>query len=59
MKVKEIIKELSKFHPEMDVVISDGFIYKFYKGSWEIKEFEGTVDIGVGGTDIEEEYLNG
>ena len=55
MKVKEIIEQLSKFDGEMEVMVSDGYQCLFYQGSWEIKEFEGTVDIGVGGTLIEED----
>lgn len=38
----------------MEVVISDGYDLRFYKGDWEIKEFEGQVDIGVGGTECGE-----
>ena len=53
MKVKEMIAILSKFDGDMDVVIADGYNYRFYEGDYEIVEFEGSVDIGVGGCDLQ------
>ena len=50
MKVKELIEKLSMFPEDLDVYIFDGYQCTGYYGEWEIKEFEGTVDIGVGGT---------
>lgn len=52
MKVKELIDKLSMFPEDLDVYIFDGYQCTGYYGEWEIKEFEGTVDIGVGGTQI-------
>jgi hypothetical protein len=50
MKVSELITELSRFSGNMEVIISDGIDYFFYNTrNLEIKEFEGMVDIGVGG----------
>lgn len=52
MKCKEMIEQLQKFDPDSEIIISDGYNYKFYKGEWEINAFENDVDIGVGGTEI-------
>jgi hypothetical protein len=52
MKVKDLVEKLSKFDPNVEVIISDGYKLVFYHGDWLIKEFEGKVDIGIGGTDI-------
>lgn len=54
MKVKDLISKLTKFNPEMEVVLFDGYNTVAYRGDWEIKEFEGTVDIGIGGTIVED-----
>lgn len=52
----ELIAELSKYPAEMEVTISDGYKCVSYKGSYSVQEFEGMVDIGIGGTDwVEEE----
>lgn len=53
MTVGEIIEQLKQYPESVEIVVSDGYRCKFYKGSFVIKEFEGTVDIGVGGTDYE------
>lgn len=54
MKVKGLIEQLKQFDPKMEVIISDGYNYKFYhmKGA-VIQEFEGKVDIGIGGCEEE------
>jgi hypothetical protein len=35
--------------PDLPVVITDGFDAKCFRGRFEVKTFEGTIDIGVGG----------
>ena len=50
MTVQELIDQLSKFPPQMEVFITDGYDARVYHGEWAVKEFIGTVDIGVGGT---------
>lgn len=59
MKVKEFIKKLKSFDPEMEVTVSDGFNYCFYctneKYDYVFNEFDGKVDIGVGGMEEEHE----
>jgi hypothetical protein len=52
MTVKELIDQLSKFPDDMEVTVADGFGCHFYNGKFEVKEFDGEVDIGVGGTEI-------
>lgn len=54
MNVKEMIEHLKQYPEDMEITVSDGYRYNFYKGSFVIKEFEGTVDIGVGGVDYED-----
>lgn len=54
MNVKQLIDALQEFPDEMEVVICDGYRCAVYRGDWGIKEFEGTVDIGIGGTDVED-----
>ena len=49
MTVGEMIKSLEKFPAEMEVLVSDGHLYHFYRGAFEIAQFEDKVDIGVGG----------
>lgn len=53
MLVGELIDKLKKFSPEMEVLITDGYNFRFYKGEYSITEFNdnGTtyVDIGIGG----------
>lgn len=54
MNVKQLRDALAAFPGEMEVVLFDGYRYIAYRGDWEVKEFEGTVDIGIGGTDAED-----
>ena len=55
MKVRGLIEKLQQFPEDMDVYIFDGYQCVGYYGEWKIKEFEGTVDIGVGGTQIDDD----
>ena len=54
MNVKQLRDALDAFPDEMEVVVCDGYECKVYLGDWEIKEFEGYVDIGIGGTVVED-----
>ena len=54
MKVKDIINKLKEFNSELEVMITDGYNLKFYNGDWEIREFDGSIDIGIGGTEIDQ-----
>lgn len=56
MNVKQLKEALAAFPDEMEVVLFDGYECIGYRGDWEIKEFEGTVDIGIGGTQVGYEY---
>ena len=49
MKVRELIELLRMYPGDMEVLITDGFYGVFYRGEYEVKEFDGCVDIGVGG----------
>lgn len=49
MTNKKFIEALSKFPEDMEVVITDGWEARCYYGDFELKEFEGTIDIGIGG----------
>lgn len=53
MKVKTFIANLSQFDPEAEVIVTDGFGYRFYKSNsgytYQFQSFEGKVDIGIGG----------
>lgn len=53
MTVGELIGQLKKFDPELEVLVTDGYNCMFYKGEYSITEFNdnGTiyVDIGIGG----------
>ena len=58
MTVSEMIEKLHQYPPDMEVQVTDGFQYKFYKGNFEFQLFEDTdgetfVDIGIGGYDYE------
>jgi hypothetical protein len=58
MIVAEMIEKLHQYPPDMEVQITDGFKYKFYKGNFEFQMFEDVdgstfVDIGVGGYDYD------
>ena len=54
MNVKQLREALAAFPDEMEVVVFDGYRCIAYRGDWEIKEFDGTVDIGIGGTEVED-----
>ena len=54
MNVKQLRDALDTFPDEMEVVVFDGHECTAYRGDWEIKEFDGTVDIGIGGTVVED-----
>ena len=59
MKVKKFIEMLSKFPEDMEVIISDGYLYHFYQTDGiTISEFKGAVDIGIGGCDgfVDKDY---
>ena len=49
MKVKEMIAILSTYNCDMDVLITDGHDCRYYEGNYSVVEFEGAVDIGIGG----------
>ena len=52
MLVKELIKELSKYDPELEVLITDGYDGNCYRGKYSVTLFKDDceyVDIGVGG----------
>lgn len=53
MKVKDMINALARFDGDMEVTISDGYEGVFYAGhdfnDYQIAEFEGTIDISIGG----------
>lgn len=51
MTVGEIREQLSQFPSDMELLITDGFNCRCYRGDYEISEFEGCVDIGIGGTE--------
>ena len=58
MNVLEMIEKLNQYPPNMEVQVTDGFEYKFYKGNFEFqmcKDDDGNsfVDIGIGGCDYE------
>jgi hypothetical protein len=59
MKIKDLISKLKKMPQDLEVTISDGYNYKFYKGDYEIILFEEEgiqyCDIGVGGCDVKDE----
>lgn len=48
--VGKLINKLSEFPDNAFVVITDGHNLKFYRGKYHISEFEGVVDVGIGGT---------
>ena len=56
MTVIELIEALAKFPHDAEVLITDGWDSVFYKGDYTITEFEGCVDIGVGGCKEDVEY---
>lgn len=60
MTVDDMIKELSLYPRDWKVTITDGYRAQGYIGKFEILPFEVlngqmTVDIGIGGCDMDEE----
>jgi len=53
MTVSELIGQLEKFDPELEVLVTDGYNCMCYKGEYSINEFndngDNYVDIGIGG----------
>jgi hypothetical protein len=48
MNVREMIEKLQQFPMDMEVEIFDGYNGHLYKGDFLFREYEGTVDVGVG-----------
>jgi hypothetical protein len=60
MVVSDLISKLKEFPMDMEVVFSDGYDLNFYHSNGiEIKVFENTVDIGLGGCKLTEEESDG
>jgi hypothetical protein len=62
MKISNMISELSLLWGDLgdvEVLISDGLKFNFYRGNYNIKRHEESgevfVDIGIGGCDLEGE----
>jgi hypothetical protein len=61
MKVKELVKILSKFDPELEVTITDGYEVRCYHTNGividQFEDLDGSVcvDVGIGGCDIKED----
>ena len=58
MTVAELIQKLHQYPQDMEVQITDGYQFHFYKGDFAFQLFEGDdgetfVDIGVGGCDYD------
>ena len=58
MTVEEMIKQLRQYPKKMEVQITDGYKFHFYKGDFTFQLFEGDdgvtfVDIGIGGFDYD------
>ena len=58
MTVEEMIKQLRQYPKKMEVQITDGCQFHFYKGDFAFQLFEGDdgvtfVDIGIGGCDYD------
>lgn len=53
MTVGELVDKLNKFDPTMEVLITDGYNFYFYRGEYLVSEFNDNdvtfVDIGIGG----------
>lgn len=63
MKISNMISELSLLWGDLgdvEVLISDGLKFNFYRGNYNIKRHEETgevfVDIGIGGCDDREDH---
>ena len=62
MKAKEMIAELQKFDPNLEVTITDGFkCHCYHTKNIEFQRFEDErevyLDIGIGGNDEKEERV--
>ena len=44
-----MIAMLSTYNGDMDLLITDGYDCRCYEGNYSVVEFEGAVDIGIGG----------
>jgi hypothetical protein len=55
MNVGTLIELLSKFDNSIEVKVTDGFKCLFWSGDFSVKQFEDSVDIGVGGCEENEE----
>lgn len=49
MTVEQFIFCLSKFPPGYKVTITDGYNCLSYEGNFIFQDFEGSLDIGIGG----------
>ena len=57
MTVAELIEKLTEFSPKAEVTISDGLDLRFYHTNGvDIRLYEGSVDIGIGGCLLEDLY---
>jgi hypothetical protein len=54
MNVQQMIEKLQQFPMDMEVELFDGYNGYQYKGDFQFQEFEGVVDIGIGGFLVEE-----
>ena len=59
MTVAELLQKLLVFPPDLEVTISDGFDFRFYRGNYSVElteiDDEPCVDIGVGGCEVDPE----
>ena len=56
MKLQDLIEALQKAqaeHGNLEVKVVDGFQGRVYSGDFVVQEFEGAVDIGIGGCIVE------
>jgi|LakMenE18May11ns_1017448.scaffolds.fasta_scaffold7895018_2 hypothetical protein len=57
MTVAELLQKLLVFPPDLEVTISDGFDFRFYRGNYSVElievDDESCVDIGVGGCEVD------
>lgn len=52
MRINEMIERLTALRDELgdvEVLVTDGFDARCYSGSYDIVEWKGIVDIGIGG----------
>ena len=57
MTVENLIKALSKFDMQSEVLITDGYAGLCYSGDYEIKQFENCVDIGIGSCEDNNDHI--